>query len=150
MVEPTDESLRAWRLFLQAHGRLLDVLESDLRAEVGLPLTWYEVLLFLSRAPGGRLRMTDLAASVLVSRSGLTRIVDRMKEAGLIERALCPSDRRGVFVVITGRGRDRLRAAAPVHLKGVQDHFLAHLTAAEARAVESAPARVLESLPAPV
>jgi DNA-binding MarR family transcriptional regulator len=150
MVEPTDESLRAWRLFLQAHGRLLDVLESDLRAEVGLPLTWYEVLLFLSRAPGGRLRMTDLAASVLVSRSGLTRIVDRMKEAGLIERALCPSDRRGVFVVITGRGRDRLRAAAPVHLKGVQDHFLAHLTAAEARAVESALARVLESLPAPV
>jgi DNA-binding MarR family transcriptional regulator len=150
MVEPTDESLRAWRLFLQAHGRLLDVLESALRAEVGLPLTWYEVLLFLSRAPGGRLRMTDLAASVLVSRSGLTRIVDRMKEAGLIERALCPSDRRGVFVVITGRGRDRLRAAAPVHLKGVQDHFLAHLTAAEARAVESALARVLESLPAPV
>jgi DNA-binding MarR family transcriptional regulator len=150
MVEPTDESLRAWRLFLQAHGRLLDVLESDLRAEVGLPLTWYEVLLFLSRAPGGRLRMTDLAASVLVSRSGLTRIVDRMKEAGLIERALCPSDRRGVFVVITGRGRDRLRAAAPVHLKGVQDHFLAHLTAAEARAVESALAKVLESLPAPV
>jgi DNA-binding MarR family transcriptional regulator len=150
MVEPTDESLRAWRLFLQAHGRLLDVLESDLRAEVGLPLTWYEVLLFLSRAPRGRLRMTDLAASVLVSRSGLTRIVDRMKEAGLIERALCPSDRRGVFVVITGRGRDRLRAAAPVHLKGVQDHFLAHLTAAEARAVESALARVLESLPAPV
>jgi DNA-binding MarR family transcriptional regulator len=149
-MQPTDESLRAWRLFLLAHGRLLDVLESDLRAEVGLPLTWYEVLLFLSQAPGGRLRMTDLAASVLVSKSGLTRIVDRMKEAGLIERAMCPSDRRGVFVVITARGKDRLRAAAPVHLKGVQDHFLAHLTAAEARAVESALAKVLESLPAPV
>jgi DNA-binding MarR family transcriptional regulator len=150
MMQPTDESLRAWRLFLQAHGRLLEVLESDLRAEVGLPLTWYEVLLFLSRAPGGRLRMTDLAASVLVSKSGLTRIVDRMKEAGLIERAICPSDRRGVFVVITGRGKERLRAAAPVHLKGVHDHFLAHLTAAEARAVESALAKVLDSLPAPV
>lgn len=126
--------LDSWRLFLQAHSALVDVLEQELRDAIDLPLTWFEVLLHLDRAPDGRLRMTDLADSLLLSKSGVTRLVDRMEAARLVERGVCSSDRRGAFAVITRSGRALYRKARPIHLRGVEEHFLTHLTAAERRA----------------
>jgi DNA-binding MarR family transcriptional regulator len=139
--------LRAWRLFIQSHAYLVEVLNRELKAAEDLPLTWYEVLLFLSRAPERRLRMTELAGSVLLSKSGLTRLVDRMVDAGLIERTTCPTDRRGVFVVLTDRGMEKFAAAAPVHLRGIEEHFMRHVTAGEAGALESALTKIVESSP---
>lgn len=145
MALTTETSLRPWRLFIQAHAGLLDVLEEELKRERGLSLTWWEVLLFLTRAPQG-LRMTELADSVLLSKSGLTRLVDRMEEAGFIERGVCPSDRRGTIVLITPRGREEFEAARPVHLRGVEQHFLRHLLPEEVAAIESGLGKVLDSL----
>jgi DNA-binding MarR family transcriptional regulator len=145
MALTTETSLRPWRLFIQAHAGLLDALEEELKRERGLSLTWWEVLLFLARAPQG-LRMTELADSVLLSKSGLTRLVDRMEEAGLIERGVCPSDRRGTIVLITPRGLEEFEAARPVHLRGVEQHFMGHLSPEEVAAIESGLSKVLGSL----
>jgi len=134
--------LRAWRLFLEAHARVVDRLGRELEAERDLPLTWYEVLLYLDRN-GGRLRMHELAESLLLSRSATTRFVDRIEDAGLVARMTCPSDRRGTFVVLTDEGRVVFRGAAPVHLRGIDEHFTRHLTTEEAGAMAAALERVL-------
>src|SRR5437762_9733879 len=118
---PGKAQLAAWRAFLAAHARVTSVLEHELVAERGLPLAWYDVLVQLSEAPGGRLRMTDLAAAVLLSKSGLTRLVDRMAEARLVERAATDTHRRGRIVGLTEEGVDRLRARAPVPFRGIAD-----------------------------
>ncbi|MGH2819340.1 MAG: MarR family winged helix-turn-helix transcriptional regulator [Actinomycetota bacterium] len=138
------EETRAWRLFLQTHATVLDVLEQELRDRLGLPLSWYEVLLHLSRAPEGRQRMSDLARSVLLSKSGLTRLIDRMEGAGLIERSHCPSDRRGTFASLTPRGKEAFEEAAPLHLEGIRRHFLGPLTPEERDTLADLLARVLE------
>lgn len=122
-VRPDERRLEVWRQFLVAHEAVLRTLEHELREERALPLGWYEVLLRLSRAEGGRLRMRELAKGILLTPSGLTRLADRMAEAGLIERVSCPTDRRGAFATITPAGKRRLRNAAGVHLRGVQEHF---------------------------
>ncbi len=118
------EELLAWRTFLQAGAGLLDRLDEDLRLHCGLSLADYEILAHLSEAPDRTLRMTTLASQVLVSRSGLTRRVDRLAAGGLVERRSCPSDRRGVLAVLTPAGEAALGAAAPVHLAGVRRRFL--------------------------
>ena len=118
------ERIDVWRRFLRAHAHLVDVLGEELERACGLPLTWYDVLVNLHAAPCGELRMNDLARAVLLSRSGLTRLVDRMEAAGYVERRACPSDRRGSLAALTPAGRDALRNAAPVHLRGVAEHFL--------------------------
>ncbi len=112
-----------WRDFLRAHAAVTRALEDELADEKVLPLTWYDVLVQLVEAPGRRLRMTELADRVLLSRSGLTRLVDRLVKAGLVERQPCPDDARGTFSVLTAAGFARLRDAAPVHLRGVQEHM---------------------------
>lgn len=132
-----EPQLDAWRAFLRAHAAVVDRLDHELQAEQDLALTWYEVLLHLSRAPDNRLRLSALADQLLLSRSGLTRLVDRMVAAELIEREVCPTDRRGAFAVLTPQGRTRLTRAAPVHLRGIREHFLAHLTDREVAAVRS-------------
>lgn len=137
MTGPDPERLAVWRDFLQAHARLLDVLGSELEERCGLPLTWYDVLLNLHQA-GGALRMHDLASAVLLSRSGLTRLVDRMVAAGLVERKACAEDRRGLLAVVTPAGVAALRAAAPVHLAGIEEHFARHLDEAEVAALATA------------
>jgi DNA-binding MarR family transcriptional regulator len=121
--EPAREQLHAWRTFLRAHAAATRVLESELEAAEGLPLASYDVLVQLAEAPDSALRMSDLAAAVLLSRSGLTRLVDRLAADGLVERRACPSDARGTLAVLTPAGRDRLRDAAPTHLRGVHEHF---------------------------
>lgn len=145
-VRPSPERMAAWRALIEAHGALLCRLEQELEAERGLPLSWYEVLLRLSAAEGGRLRMSELAGSVLLSRSGVTRLVDRMERAGLVRRETCPSDRRGAFAALTPAGKAALRRAAPVHLRGIEEHFARYITDEEARVLASALGRVLRAV----
>ncbi len=127
----TDTELGAWRAFLRAHSHVTRLLEAELVAEHELALPSYDVLLHLAEAPGRRLRMTELADQVLLSRSGLTRLVDRLSRDGLVERAACPNDARGTHAVLTDAGLARLRTAAPTHLRGVSEHVLSRLSAKE-------------------
>lgn len=124
-----EQALEAWRAFLIAHAGLVDALERELVEEQGMPLAFYEVLVALNAAPHGQLRMQELADRLLLSRSGFTRLCDRMESAGFLERTRCPSDRRGVYAVMTDAGRRALEAATPVHLRGVREHFVRHLGA---------------------
>jgi DNA-binding MarR family transcriptional regulator len=123
-----ERELRAWRGMLRVHATLTKALDADLEAAHGLPLSSYEVLLHLEDAEGRRMRMSDLAATVILSRSGLTRLVDRLERDGLIERQSCPSDARGSFASLTPAGLRRLEAARATHLAGVRSQFLDHLT----------------------
>ncbi|HVS43886.1 MAG TPA: helix-turn-helix domain-containing protein [Candidatus Dormibacteraeota bacterium] len=142
---PDPERLAAWRLLLEAHAAVVDRLGRELEAECGLPLTWYDVLVQLASAPEGRLRMRDLARAVLLSRSGLTRLVDRMEASGMVCREAHPSDGRGAFAVLTPAGRAALRRAAPVHLRGIDAHFARHLSDADAAALCDALSRVVDA-----
>jgi DNA-binding MarR family transcriptional regulator len=123
--------LRAWRGLLRVHARLVKRLDAELIAEHGLGVTSYEVLMYLADAPDGQMRMHDLAASVLLSRSGLTRLVDRLERDGLIERRSCDTDARGAFAALTTAGRKKVVLARRTHLDGVRRHFLEHLAEAE-------------------
>ncbi len=144
--EPDASRLAAWRSFLEAHARVTSVLEEELEAEKDLPLTWYDVLVQLEESAEHRLRMTDLAGAVLLSKSGLTRLIDRMCGAGLVERAPDPFDRRGTYVILTTAGYDRLQDAAPVHMRGVEEHFARYLSDAETAAIHEGFTRVLEGV----
>lgn len=135
----------AWRAFLEAHAAVTEALARELEDERDLPLPWYDVLVQLQEAPGHELRMAELARSVLLSRSGLTRLVDRMERAGLVERRSCEDDGRGLLAAMTPAGRDVLRRAAPVHVRGIEEHFTSHLTDAEARALRGAFNKVLRA-----
>ncbi len=120
--------LAAWRLFLQAQATVVRRLETELLAAHDLPLTSYDVLVQLAEAPGRRLRMSELADRVLLSRSGLTRLVDRLEREGLVRRQSCASDARGTLAVLSGAGLDRLRVAARAHLAGVRTHVTSKLS----------------------
>ena len=127
----TAEEMRAWRALLGAQHRLQRALDLELQAARGTSLHDHEVLIILSEQPGGACRMADLAELLTLSRSGLTRRVDRMAEAGLVARERCPSDGRGVFARITPNGRQALEEATPVHVAGVRRHFVDVLEPAE-------------------
>lgn len=126
-----DARLDAWRSFLGAHARIVRALERELLAEHDMALVDYDVLVQLAAAEGHRLRMSDLADRLLLSRSGATRLVDRLASAGLVERVMCESDRRGQWASLTPEGLDRLRSASPTHLRGVAAHFLDRLSPEE-------------------
>jgi DNA-binding MarR family transcriptional regulator len=132
------EELRAWRAFLDAQASILRRLEAELVAEEGLTLAEYDVLVQLGVAGDRRLRMTELSERVRLSRSGLTRLVDRLVEAGLVTRGHCDSDRRGTFAILTPAGFDRVGQAGPVHLRGVSKHFAQRLSPAQLVAVAEA------------
>lgn len=119
--------LAAWRGLLAVHSSMIARLDAELEREHGLPLSWYEVLLHLAEAPDGSLRMGELADRLFLSRSGLTRLIDRLVKAGLVEREACESDRRGYFARLTEMGRVRFMQARPTHLRGVREHFLSKL-----------------------
>ncbi len=123
---PTTTELHSWRTFLRAHARLVRVLETELVAEHPITLGAYDVLVQLAEAPERRLRMAELADAVLLSRSGVTRLVDRLEVAGMVTRERFDGDGRGVVAVITTKGVDTLRAAARTHLAGVVRHFVEH------------------------
>jgi DNA-binding MarR family transcriptional regulator len=133
----------AWAGFLRAHARLVHELDRELDAAHGLPLTQYEVLLHLERAPERRLRMSELARSVLLSQSGVTRLVDRLEARGLVVRAPCAEDRRVLWAQMTEEGRRRLAEARPTHIAGVRARFLERLDDDELRGLADAWERVL-------
>jgi DNA-binding MarR family transcriptional regulator len=123
--ELSPAELGAWRGLLRVHSTLVKALDTELQAAHGLPLSSYEVLITLRTAPGKRLRMAELADRVILSRSGMTRLVDRLEREGLLERDRCDSDARGFFAVLTPKGEELLAAARPTHLDGVRERFLA-------------------------
>lgn len=131
VAEPSASELAVWRTFLRAHAEVSRRLEAELLTEHDLPLAWYDVLVQLVEAPERRLRMTELAERVLLSRSGVTRLVDRLERDGLVCRAACPSDARGLYTVLTDAGLERLRAASPTHLRGIAEHMTGRFSAAE-------------------
>jgi DNA-binding MarR family transcriptional regulator len=122
------DELAAWRGMLRVHAALTSALDAELTERHGLPLSSYEVLLFLADAPGGRMRMSELADSVLLSRSGLTRLVDRLERDGLLERERCEEDARGYFATITDSGRALFDEARRTHLAGVRERFIERLS----------------------
>lgn len=130
-VRLDEQELRAWRGLLRTYAKLTKALDAELEAAHGLPLTSYEVLMYIADADGERMRMHDLASSILLSRSGLTRLVDRLERDGLLCRQSCPSDARGAFACLTAKGRETLDAARATHLAGVRAMFLSHFTPAE-------------------
>jgi DNA-binding MarR family transcriptional regulator len=132
---------KAWRALLQAHATLMRQLDTDLREDTGLRLSDFDVLAQLAEA-GGELRMTDLAARTLLSRSGLTRRVARLVEEGLVGRANAAGDGRGVLVALTDAGVARLTETVPVHLRGVSKLFVERLTDEELTVLETALGRV--------
>ena len=134
---PSGSGLQAWDSFLRAHATLMRRLELDLAQATGLALADFDVLAQLARA-GGELRMTDLAAQALVSRSGMTRRVARLVEEGLVQRANTDADGRGVVVTLTDAGVARLTDAAPVHLRGVSKLFVAQLHEQELAVLKNA------------
>ena len=138
-----DGVLAVWADFLRAHATITDVLGRELTEATGLPLSWYDVLTQLNGVSDGRLRMQELAAAVVLSKSGLTRLVDRLERDGLVIRTSCPSDRRGTFAAITPAGRAALLAARPVHLDGVARHFGSHLTSVQVTALADAMSALL-------
>ena len=119
-----DPRLDTWRAFLMAHALLTRRLDEDLRSEEGLTLGEYSALLQVAEAPGRSLRMNQLAAGIFLSRSGVTRLIDRLEADGLIERSTCTDDGRGALAVLTEAGLTRLRAAAATHLRGIDQYFL--------------------------
>jgi DNA-binding MarR family transcriptional regulator len=124
----TRQELAAWRGLLRVHAALTRELDSELASAHDLPLSSYEVLLFLHTAPDGRMRMSELADIALLSRSGLTRLVDRLENAGMLERRACPEDARGYFAAITAAGRRAFLEARVTHLEGVRRRFLRHFS----------------------
>src|SRR4051794_23898199 len=141
--ELTPAELGAWRGFLRIHAALAKQLDAELSAEHDLPLSSYEVLITLQAAPGRRCRMAELAERVLLSRSGTTRLVDRLEREGLLERDTCSSDGRGTFAVLTEAGEELLARARPTHLQGVRERFLRHFTGEELAALALVWERVL-------
>ena len=126
-----DYELLAWRGLLRTHATLVKALDAELDADHGLPLVSYEVLLYLDGAQGRQMRMCDLATAVQLSRSGLTRLVDRLERQGLIERVSCAHDARGSYAKLTPEGRARLEAASVTHLASIRRHFLDRFAAHE-------------------
>lgn len=119
--------LGAWRGMLRVHAALIKQLDAELERSHGISLSSYEVLIALADAPDNRLRMAELADHALLSRSGMTRLVDRLQKDGLIERARCECDARGSFATLTDKGRRLLAEARPTHLAGVRRRFLGKL-----------------------
>ena len=137
-----DDEMVAWRALVSSTTGLLAVLDNELQAEHGLSLGDYEVLVRLSEAPGRAIRMSELAAELHLSPSGITRRLDGLVKAGFVERRPCPSDRRGSNAVLTASGLRKLRAAAPTHVRGVRAHFIDQLSAKDLANIAAALANV--------
>jgi DNA-binding MarR family transcriptional regulator len=123
---------------LEAHAATVELLSKELEARCGISIGWYDVLLQLHEAPDGRLRMIDLARAVLLSKSGLTRVVDKMEAEGLVERRVAGDDRRSFEVSMTPAGAKLFRRAARVHVTGIDEHWTDLMSEADGRTLERA------------
>jgi DNA-binding MarR family transcriptional regulator len=131
----SEGELRAWRGLKRAHASLAKRVDAELERTHGLPLSTYEVLHHLAESPGGRMRMCDLAEHAQLSRSGLTRLADRLEKDGLLERCSCEHDARGAYACLTELGRERLCAARGTHLAVVREQFFSRFSEAELSAL---------------
>lgn len=136
--------MEAWRRFLKAHAAVVGAIEQDLERSGHVPLEWYDVLVAISDAPQGRLRLKDLGRELVLTRSGATRLADKLEAAGLVERHRGHDDRRGVILSLTQSGGKALRSAWPVYARGIRDRFLAKLTSGEVDTVSAALGRIAE------
>jgi DNA-binding MarR family transcriptional regulator len=143
-VRFTETELDAWRGFLRTYATLVRELDEELTERHALPLSSYDVLVQLDEAPEGRLRMSHLADAVLLSRSGLSRLVTRLAEQGLLERVECTNDARGQFAAITDAGRERLAEARVTHRAGVRERFLDRLGERDQRQLAKVWSRLLD------
>lgn len=141
------EARAAFPIFLKSCALLVDRLDRDLQERVGIQLTWYEVLAQLSSTPAGRMSMKQLAESVSLSKSGITRLIDRMERSGLVERHSCIDDGRVCFAGLTRQGLSVLQVARPVAAEGVEVYFARYVTPQEAAVMIKALTRVLEADP---
>jgi DNA-binding MarR family transcriptional regulator len=140
-----DVDVSAWRALLLTQSRVVRVIERDLDAAGAIPLGWYDVLLELNAASDRQLRMQDLAARAVLSRTRVSRIVTELADAGYVERCEDPADRRAWLATLTADGRAVLKATAPRYLASIEQHFNRHLTAAERRAITAALEKVLDA-----
>lgn len=143
--EHKDLSTSAWGALLQVHAAVVPVLDHKLRTEAGMPLRFYDVLLEVAAEPERKLRMTELADRVVLSRTRVSRLVDEMVAAGLLAREQNPHDGRSAYAALTPSGLERYRKAAPTYLAGIEQHFAHQLSDRELKAITSALQRVLAS-----
>jgi DNA-binding MarR family transcriptional regulator len=139
------ERSELWTALMQGQAMIAGAVSDRLEDQAGIPLAWHEVLVRLAEAPEGRLRMQELAESAWLSKSGLTRLCDRIEEAGYLSRASCPTDRRGTFAVITELGRAKVRETAPIFARASEEFFLKHLSSGERDALRSALRKVIQA-----
>ena len=137
LSSPSPERLRAWRLFFESALALLDLLDSELEHDAGIAMRWYDVLVQLEESPEG-IPMNALADRILYSKSGFTRVIDRMEEAGLVRRVRPQHDRRTILIVLTDKGTQTMEHARRYHRDGIERHFSQHLTQADIKALTRA------------
>ncbi|GAB4378232.1 MAG: helix-turn-helix domain-containing protein [Elainellaceae cyanobacterium] len=134
-----------WRLFLTVHTRLVEQVEQDLKQAKLPPLEWYDVLLALKQAPNRRLRLSELAEVLLINRTNVTRLTDRLEKAGLLCREACQDDRRGAFAVLTEAGLAMQQTMWKVYSQSIQEYFARHLDDEEVRVLTIALQRILNA-----
>jgi DNA-binding MarR family transcriptional regulator len=137
LSSPSPERLRCWRLYIESAMALLDMLDTELQVAVGISQRWYDVLVHLEESPDG-IPMNELADQILYSKSGFTRVIDRMEEAQLVRRAPRPNDRRSILVTITATGTQTMQCARRHHRDAIERHFSTHLTDTDIRALTRA------------
>jgi DNA-binding MarR family transcriptional regulator len=137
LSSPSPERLRAWRVFFESALALVDVLDAELKRDAGIPVRWYDAMVQLEETPSG-LRMNELAERILYSKSGFTRVVDRMEEAGLVRRVRPENDRRSILVVLTDEGRTTMEQARRYHRHAIEQHFSRHLADTDIKALTRA------------
>ena len=136
------DRVAAWAALLRVHASVVPKLARALK-DVGMPISWYDVLLVLNAAPDRRLRMIELGSRAVLSREQVSRVVTELERAGLVERQPNPDDGRSSFAAITPHGRERLRATAPTYLAAIEEHFTRHLSDREVATLERALGKVL-------
>ena len=137
LSSPSPQRLRAWRLYFESALAVIDVLDGELERDAGLPMRWYDVLVQLEDAPDG-LRMNELAERILYSKSGFTRVVDKMEAAGLVRRVRPENDRRSIFILQTPEGHAAMQRARPPHHQWVEANFTGLLTDGDIKAITRA------------
>ena len=145
-----NEKVKTWHYLCQIHCKVLTALAAEMQTEHDIPLTWYYVLFHLNSNPRSGLRLQDLAEAIDLSQSGLTRLLDRMAEAHLVERKPCPSDRRGAYAIITETGQTKLVDATPTYLRGIDEHFRQHLNESDLAALDSVFNKILTTITKPL
>ncbi len=145
LAQIDDERLHLMGLIVRAHRRLTETLGRELEQSAGIPLVFFDVLINVAAAPEGRLTMSRLSTDVALTTGGVTRLVDRMAEAGLVARQNCPKDRRSIHVVLTPEGQAVLDRAVGAHIDGIDRHLMAHLDNEERAALAAALTKILES-----